>query len=352
MASKTYRVGIIGGRDIAVGAPQEPPTHPLQKEIIISHAASLALMPSVEIAGFCDHHPELLEGIEETWGSRWPSANTYTDYKEMLAKEDLDILTVATPDTTHAAMTIDGAGAGVKGIFCEKPMATSLEDADRMIEACEANGVVLSVNHTRRWSPLYHRVRDEIRAGTIGQLGTIVATLGGPRAMLFHNGTHIFDAIRFFTESEPTKVFARLEEGYEGWDRYRGDGGKKDDSEPGASGFILFENGVRALYGGTTSTFEMFSLQLSGPEGEIYITDDSAHLTTGNRPLGEGQSQPLLPTEYQVQGLTAAYEELIDNIEDGGTGMSSGREARKALQIIFAFLNSQQEGSRMVDVPS
>ena len=351
MANKTYRVGIIGGREIAVGAPQEAPTPPLQNEIFHSHAASLSQVPRAEIAGFCDHHPELLDRIKQTWGSRWPDAHFYTDYKEMLDKEDLDILTVATPDTTHAAMTIDGANAGVKAVFCEKPMATSLEDADRMIQVCEQKGVVLTIDHHRRWSPLYHRVRDEIRAGTIGQLGTIVATLGGPNAMLFHND-HILDAICFFAESEPTQVFAHLEEGFEDWDRYKGDGGKRRESEPGASGLIVFDNGVRALYGGVKNTFKMFSLQLSGPDGEIYVNDRTAHLTTGPRPMGEGRSQPLLPAEYQVQGLPAAYEELIDNIESGGTSISSGREARKTLRIAIAFLNSHQEGSRLVDVPS
>ena len=353
MASKTYRVGIIGGRDIAVGASKEAPTPPLRDEMYFSHTASLALMPRVEIVGFCDHHPELLDEIRGNWGSRWPDASYYTDYREMLAKENLDILTVATPDTLHAAMTIDGANAGVKGILCEKPMATSLEDADSMIQTCEEKGVTLSIGHNRRWSPLYHRVRDEIRSGSIGQLGTIVATLGGPRAMLVRNGTHMIDTICFFAESEPTRVFARLEEGYEGWDRYRGDGGKKAESEPGASGFILFNNGVRALYGGTKNTFEMFSLQLSGPDGEIYVNDRTAHLTTGDRrDLGEGRHQPLLPGQYQVHGMSAAYEELIDNIESGGAILDSAREARKVLKIIEAFLKSQQEGSRLVDVPS
>ena len=352
---KTYNVGIIGCGDIAVGAPQQRPVPPFQDEQFFSHTASLALIPRVQIVGFCDVLPEKLDRVKATWEMRWPDANLYTDYREMLQKEDLDILTVATPDTSHATMTIDGAQAGVKGIFCEKPMATSLEDADSMIAACDKAGTVLSVNHSRRWSPLYHRVKDEIRSGAIGTLGTIVGTLGGPRAMLFRNGGHVVDTIRFFAESEPIKVFARLEEGYDDWDRYKGVGGgsasehTKNDSEPGASGFILFKNGVRAFYVGTKRTFEMFSFQLSGPNGQIYITDRSASRTTGDRAIGEGMSQPLLPKDYQVQGLSAAYEELIDNIEGGGTGMSSGKDARETLRIIFSFLDSHQDGSSMVN---
>ena len=98
----------------------------------------------------------------------------------MLAREDLDILVVATSEHRHADITVDGARAGVKAVFCEKPLATSMEDADRMIEACEENGVVLISGHTRRWRRIYHTVRD---------------------------------AMCFFAESEPAQVFANVEEG-------------------------------------------------------------------------------------------------------------------------------------------
>ena len=116
----------------------------------------------------------------------------------MLARERLDILTVATSDHRHADITVDGANAGVKGIFCEKPLATTLEDADRIIQACEAEGVVVSVDHTRRWSPILHTVRDAVRSGAIGRLSTVIVTRGGHRAMLFRNGTYLIDAVCFF----------------------------------------------------------------------------------------------------------------------------------------------------------
>ena len=65
---------------------------------------------------------------------------------------------------------------------------------------------------------MWIQVREEIRRGAIGNLTTMVGTLGGQRAMLFRNGTHIIDAICMYAESEPTQVWARLEEGFEDWD--------------------------------------------------------------------------------------------------------------------------------------
>ena len=352
MASKSYRVGIVGATGIGVRRPDAPPA-PFKSEIINSHASGLALTPRVEVVGICDLAPELLDQFKESWGERWPDASTYTDYKEMLATEDLDILTVATSEHRHADITVDGARAGVKGIFCEKPLATSMEDADRMIQACEENGVVLISGHTRRWRLIYHTVRDAVRAGAIGALGTMVATLGGRRGMIFREGTHIIDAMCFLAESEPVQVFANLEEGFEDWDRYKGVGGSSPN-DPGASGFIMFRNGVRALYCGTKNSFKTATLQLSGPEGQIYfgLNEHAAKLLTRDPATGELISRSLRPKSYQVFGLVAAFEELIDIIERDGPSVSPASEGRKTVQIMEGFLLSQQSGCRLVDVPA
>jgi predicted dehydrogenase len=353
MQNGVYRVGIVGLSGISMGAPDVSPSPPpFRNQIIVSHLASLAHVQRTEVVGVCDRIPELLDKFKDTWGSRWPDARTYTDHQEMLDKENLDILAVATGDNVHTEITVDGANAGVKAVFCEKPLATSLEDADRMIQACADNGVVLAVDHTRRWRPIYHKVRDTIRAGTIGPLSTIVATIGGPRAMAFRNGTHMLDTVCFFAESEPAQVFASLEAGFEDWDVYRGDGGRLPKNEPGLTGFIYFRNGVRTLYNGTKGTFQMFSLQLSGPEGQIHITDAGAQLMTAGSGVANVQKRDLRPDDYQVHGLVAAYEEIIGAIDSRGQVDSSGKEARKTVQILIGFLKSAQNGSRLVDVPA
>ncbi len=222
----TYRVGIVGASGITIKTPLSAPPRPLDKELLMSHVGSLSIMTDMEVVAICDIIPDALDQFKESWGTRWPEARTYSDYREMLSNENLDILTVATPDHRHTQIVIDGARSGVSGIFCEKPMATTIEDADAMIAACEENGVKMSIDHTRRWLPLFHKVRDTIRQGTIGPLTSLTAVLGGPRAMLFRNGTHLIDAICFFAEATPTMVSALLEDGFDLWDRYRGDGGK------------------------------------------------------------------------------------------------------------------------------
>ena len=117
---------------------------------MVSHTWAIGHVSEIEIAAGCDLDPARVERFRENWGNKWPDARLYGDYREMLESEDLDIVTVATPEHLHAEPTVAAAESGVRAIFCEKPLATSVEDADRMIAACEANGVILSVDYTRR----------------------------------------------------------------------------------------------------------------------------------------------------------------------------------------------------------
>ena len=113
-----------------------------------------------------------------------------------------------------------------------------------------------------------------MRSGLIGELGSIVVSHGDPRAMLFRSGTHMIDAICLFAESEPTQVFAILKEGFDDWDQYSGDGGRLPENDPSASGMILFQDGVRALYDGSKKTI-LSSDFIRGSEGEISFNLDA-----------------------------------------------------------------------------
>ena len=347
-----YRVGIVGASGIVINTPRGEPSPPLDREISTSHVSGLSYMHDMELAAVCDINPEALERFEAAWSERWPETRQYADYREMLDREELDILTVATSDHRHAQIVIDGAEMGVRGIFCEKPIATTLEDADAMIAACERNGVKMSVNHSRRWFPLYHKVRRAIRSGAIGPPTVLTAVLGGPRAMMFRNGTHYIDALCFFAESVPVAVSAILEDGFDDWDRYRGDGGKLPENEPGMTGTIVFENGMRAIFRSLKGTAPIGGMEITGPKGVIRMggNDRAAELAVLEDVRAEPVRTTIYPEQYQIQGTVAAYRELVDIMEHGGESISSPRDARMALQILLGFLESHQQGGRLVEV--
>src|SRR5829696_5680419 len=95
------------------------------------------------------------------------AAAYYTDYRELLARPDITIVDICTPEFLHREQVIAAAEAG-KHILCEKPMADSIESADAMIAAAERAGVKFMVGHSRRFTRRYREVRAAIDSGAIG----------------------------------------------------------------------------------------------------------------------------------------------------------------------------------------
>ncbi len=97
----------------------------------------------------------------------------YSDYKEMLDKEDLDIVEILLPHHLHAEAVIYAAKKGVKGISVQKPMALSLEEADKMIEACNESGSILSIYENFMFAPHILKAKELIDQDYIGDLSSI-----------------------------------------------------------------------------------------------------------------------------------------------------------------------------------
>lgn len=344
--ASTYRAGVVGLSSIGMSRPLPERGAVLRTPLPHSHVAAHTALLNTQLVAVCDISSEKLQSFRETWDDVFPRARTYSDYREMIDKEDLDIIQVATPDNRHTDIVVDSADAGVKRILCEKPLATTLADCDRMSAACEANGALLSVDHTRRWRPIYHRARGAIRAGAIGRVMRIVAHQGGPRAMLFRIGGHLIDGILFFAESDPDWVFAHLDEGFEDYYFYKGSGGRMPEKDPGGSGYVHFENGVRAFVNASKGQTTARYLEVIGESGQIDIHDDSITLWTG-----PGKCERLATDSHSVEGIAAALDELTRVGEDGGELISSGHEATKVVEIIVGFLRSQERGNVRVDLP-
>lgn len=355
MSKNMYRAAIVGLGMVAVGrSPKGEPPEPFGREILNRHVHTINDLPNVELVSVCDIAPAAISRFKDLWGRDLPNVNTYTDLDEMLSKEELDIVGVTTADHTHAGVTIAVANAGVKGIYLEKPLATDLDEADRMIAACEENGVILNVGHTRRYRPLITTVREAIRSGAIGKIGAIVLMQFGSGATLFRNGTHFIDIMCFIADANPTKVSAILDEGFDDWDKYRGDGGRTRGNEPGAIGTIIFSNGVRGSYVSTiNNSYQYVNMVITGSDGNIEfgLNGDSFELTkTLNKNVAGTGAQTVVPKDYQIIGIPAGYRELLDMIENGGTSVSPAREARKTVQIMTGFLESNQRGSALIDL--
>ena len=338
MSGDTLRAAVIGG---GLGG---------------SHAWAYARSPRYDLVAVCDLDPEVMPRFYERSGIPAGRIGEYTDYRLMLEREDLDVVSVATPDHLHADATCDASEAGVRGILCEKPLATTLADADRMIAAVEANGTCMSVDHTRSWIPRYQEMRQAARGGALGPLTRILAHMGGRRSMLFRNGTHLVDAVCYFAEAEPVWVIAAHERGFEEYGLvYDGKGGRDPQYDPGSTIIVEFANGARALINSAKLTPQFFEFDLQGPDGRIVVSDQHCQVWTtdaaqGNLVPVSSENGAAYPDPFGA-ALIPAVEELAEMVQGTAVSSSPPRRARDTLEIMLAALHSQARGNARIDLP-
>ncbi len=143
----TFRFGLIGCGRIAP-----------------NHARSIVELENAELIAVCDVEPAKAEQFQRNFGG-----TAYTDYRKVLERQDIDIISIATPSGLHAEIGIAAAESG-KHVIVEKPMALSLYDADRLIAACARNHVYLGVCHQNRYNQVVRKLRDALEAGRFGKL--------------------------------------------------------------------------------------------------------------------------------------------------------------------------------------
>lgn len=132
--------------------------------------SSLA-QPGVEIVAAADVYDGRLLRAKERWGSQ---VFTTRDYREVLARPDVDAVIIGTPDHWHAQIAVDAMNAG-KDVYVEKPMVQKVEDGHRLIEAQKKNNRILQVGSQRVSSIVYQKAKDLLQAGAIGQVNMIEA---------------------------------------------------------------------------------------------------------------------------------------------------------------------------------
>ena len=138
-----------------------------------AHLAILKTLPQFQVVALADPTPQNLD----RGASLAPGAKTYSDYRKLLAeRNDIDAVVVITPSFLHAEVTIAALDRGLP-VLCEKPMATKVEDANRMIEASRKSGKLLYIGFQKRLVPTTAKMRELVAAGEIGAIQFVSGNL-------------------------------------------------------------------------------------------------------------------------------------------------------------------------------
>ena len=307
--SSEYRVGVIGCGGISRAHANG------------HRAAGLPIVAAADISQ---------EQVKK-FATEYDVEKLYTDYREMLEQEDLDVVSICTWPPLHCEMTVAAAEAGVKGILCEKPMAVNLVEADKMIEACDKSGTKLAIGHQRRFEAQYVKTKELIDSGAIGDLIQVHGCCGGD---LLSDGTHNVDLLRFYASDSPIQWVIGQMDAHQKRTRY---GHYIEDA---AIGYFQFESGVRGF-------IEIGGASLPGYQrAYIYGTDGRIEVNIPGNPAvrarRKGDADWYMPELHGDNPFKLEILALIECIEQNTEHILSGRQARRALEVLMAVFESSR----------
>lgn len=343
MPLRPYRASIIGCGRVAWMLEEDP----LEAKPCTHMGAYQALgRDLVEVVSASDVDRTRLEAFSRKYGV----SPVYEDFREMLSTERPEIVSVCAYAPERLDMVTACVRAGVRGIWCEKAFGTSLAEARKMKQACEAGGTELIVSHLRRWSPRYRKAKEMIDAGAIGRVTSAVCHFSGS---LMHTGTHAFDVLNWFL-GRPEWVEGELDG--ESKDRPAGEFLWDTETDPGARATIGYSSGAYAAVHADTMPYFFFEFDFLGTGGRIRIGNndvleyfapkDSTHYT-GIKELSLEPFPPLDDKNIWEEAL----RNLIDCVEGKGENPNGPDSGLEALEVALAVHHSSVLGGARVELP-
>ncbi len=266
-------------------------------------------------------------------------ARTFDDWRQMLTSQSLDIVSVASFAPGHAELVEACARSGVRAIFCEKPIATRLADAERMVAAAQQAGSLLVINHNRRFHPHYRELAKRVRAGELGDLTGAWLNWGTGR--LGNVGTHFVDAILMLTGCMVQSVSATLDAAR------RPDCRGPEFRDPGGWAMLRLDNGVMVHVHAPDYSNSPAEVILHGTLGRAVCSSGSVTIETWQ---GSRDTLPSVPRDYG-SSMDQAVREIVAWLDDGTPVSCSADESLRTLEVIVACHASHARNAAWTDLP-
>ncbi len=370
MAKASYRVAIIGtGRMGGLMEDETPLTNRFDKPY--AHFSAYQAIEQTEVVAVANRGDDRMAHFARRFGVD----NTYLDYRQMIEKERPDIVSVTTPSFARAEPIIFAAENGVRGIYSEKGLCASLEEADRIADACRRNNVAFNWGAMRRHHDGYKRLRDAIARGDVGQ--PLFATLYQLTDLIKHH-PHTIDAVQMLLgDPAPVWVEGRLVEKGEPLDPGDTRGGPRDgktlqtrlplplpDYDPDGHRFVPppgqeiadpyvgffrigYANGVEGLFVPRPGGFEV---EVRGTEGCAFAWGNGADLRVRRDGDASGSRETVIRPTGESPTVTT-IRNIIRELETGVRTDGNIDVTMQAVEAQFGIAHSHLAGGARVSLP-
>ena len=328
---------------------------------IATNHVTAAVNNNLEIVAVCDIVPEKMEEILAKHNlADDKSIKRYTDYKQMLEENELELVSIATESGKHAAIALDAIDAGVS-VIIEKPMAMNIADAEEIIKRADEKNVKVSACHQNRFNVAIQEVRKAIEGDRFGKLSHASINVRWNRNKGYYNqapwrGTweedggclmnqciHGIDLLRWMMGDEVVEVYGATRQQFHDY----------LEAEDVGVAVVKFKNGAIGTIEGTTNVYPQNleeTLYIFGENGTVKVGGKSTNtidVWDFKDETAEDQKNKGLEEETSNvygNGHTSLFADVIEAIKEDRTPYVDGVAGRNALEMVLAIYKSQKEG--------
>jgi len=312
-----------------------------------NHARVLSDIENVKISGIVDDMEE-----NRTYAERKFDCRVYADHRELLEKESIDLVVVATPTKTHRDIALDVLSAGCHCLV-EKPIASSVAAGQDMAELAGKKDVILTVGHVERFNPAIQLLKSKLDRFECGRVFKIEVNRAGPFphrirdvGVIVDLAVHDIDIISYLTGKKAVKVYAQTEKKIH------------TDHEDLLTAIITYESNIIALFNTNWLTpFKVRNLSVTGEKGLFHVdflyqtlrfyenADIDRRFTYTEMIRGVSEGAMIQYPVNKQEPLKLQAMNIINAIQKGERPSVSPEDANTTLRVAFSLIEASETGT-------
>jgi predicted dehydrogenase len=301
----------------------------------------------LEVVGAFDVQDAVREKARTDFGLT--PATLFTDARAMFERAKPELAVIATTAPSHPELVCLAAQNGVKAILCEKPMATSLADCDRMIDVCAKAGTRLAINHQMRFMEQYTAAKAIVQDESFGGLSSVTVTAGNFGIAM--NGSHYFEMFRYMTDEMPVTVSAWFSP-----ETVPNPRGPQFEDRAGAVR-VTTAKGRRFYMDASIDQGHGMYVTYAGPFGRLDVDElaGRAHLVV-RKPEHRAQPTTRYGMPWDERSITIASADAVAPTRAvlsallAGKNYPDGADGRMAVEVLAAAYASNEQGGRTIEL--